>query len=102
MTKHHFTATKKRSAAGISARRGQTMTDVDAFIILCQHAISHLPDSIPQRQAVLAALLLRAPANSPLAQHVRELQWHLQAHLRLSTMNQAGCSQPVPTENSTQ
>jgi hypothetical protein len=76
--------TKKRRAAKISMRRNQFTTDGDAFAILCQHAISHLPDSIAGRQAVLAALLLQAPRTSPLLPHLREIQWHLNTHLALA------------------
>jgi hypothetical protein len=97
MITDHTTATKKRSAAPISTGRDPAMTNVDAFAVLCQHAISHLPDSVAGRQAVLTALILRAPRNSPLAQQVREMQWHLEAHLRLSKTAPADAAQPTLT-----
>jgi hypothetical protein len=97
MPTHYSTATKKHSAAKLLPGRSQSMTDGDAFAVLCQHAISHLPDSIAGRQALLAALILQGPRNSPLLQHVRELQWHLQAHLGLCKMAPADAAQPAPT-----
>jgi hypothetical protein len=75
---------KKRAPAKTWTRRSQFITDDDAFVILCQHAISHLPDSVTGRQAILAALILQAPRTSPLLQHLREIQWHLNTHLSLA------------------
>jgi hypothetical protein len=97
MITDHSTAIKKRSAAAFSTGRDHVMTNDAAFDILCQHAISHLPDSIAGRQAVLAALILRAPRNCRLAQHVREMQWHLQSHMRLTKMAPADPAQPTFT-----
>jgi hypothetical protein len=84
MITDHDIATKKRPPANFLSGRQHSKPEIDAFERLCQHVISHLPDSIDNRREVLDALIVCAPRDSALAQRIRELQWHLQAHLRLS------------------
>jgi hypothetical protein len=84
MITDHDIATKKRPNRHFLLDCNLSTSNGDAFAVLCQHVISTLPDSLSRRRAVLAALSLCAPRSSPLAQEIREMQWHLQTHLDLA------------------